>query len=68
MKTELKVEIGKDIEGRLAEYYSPKNILRHNAIELEGLAQDIMIHRLMEPSVAIKAPEECEEYIRALLV
>jgi hypothetical protein len=26
------------IEGKLAEYYAPKNILHHNSTELEGLA------------------------------
>jgi hypothetical protein len=27
-----------DVDQRLTEYYSPKNILKHNAIELESLA------------------------------
>ncbi len=42
-----------NVQNRLTEYYAAKNILRHNAIELENLAQDIMVMRLLEPTTAI---------------
>ena len=57
-----------NVEQRLAEYYSAKNILKHNSIELETLAQDIMVTRLLSDSaLTVKVPEECEEFIKSLI-
>lgn len=57
-----------NVDQRLTEYYSAKNILKHNAIELETLAQDIMVTRILDPSAAIHVPEECEEFIMSIII
>jgi hypothetical protein len=52
------------LEGRLTEYYSSVNILKHNSILLEGLVEDLIVEKLQ--GKAVTCPTSAEQFVKSL--